>query len=138
MSHLPGVTVELCEDRFEQDWPALWLQTGADGSGGLWKHRALWRLYVAVICAWGVREFREHAVFASQREVAVSCLLRDLGREEDWWQIRLVKIYRVVPPPTKEQVLRIEAANGRLARERAARGGDAVDAMDRRSMGVLA
>ena len=117
MANLPGVKIEYAYERCEREWPKFWFQTGEDGAHGRWKHPALWRIYCCVVDRQGIRTWREHLVFAAQAETAVACLMRDLGQEDDWFEIRTVVIYKVRPPLTAPQVRAVEEANTRLRRE---------------------
>jgi hypothetical protein len=116
---LPGVDVEVVARGWPARWPALWLATGVEIS---WKHPARWTLWVAIIRRDRTWEFREHVVYAASQAVAVACLWRDLRAEEDWWQVRLVQLWKVDPPLTAAQVLDVERANAWLQREVAAAG----------------
>ena len=134
------MAIELRQERYEAEWPALAIITGC-WAPGLWKHKAVWCIEVAVhfrMPVWRVVqtdagnviaagdtwrplryvECREHWVYAKTREAAIGCLVRDLKADPRHEFISHAVIYRVRPPLTASQVHRIEAVNARLMRER--------------------
>lgn len=136
------VAIELREDRYAVEWPALALITGC-WEPGLWKHRAVWCIEAAVhfrMPTWRVVhgdrgdmveigdgwresphvEHWEHWVYAKSREAALSCLVRDLRADPRHEFISHAAVFRITPPLTVGQVQRIEAINSRLLRNRAA------------------
>ncbi len=109
---LSGVPeIEVLEPPSLAGWPGFVLKTGADDSGGMWKHPRRWALWVRILWADGLSEHREHVVLAGSRAAALDGLKRDLRAQEDGWQIRLVQVCRIEAPRTAAELHEIGQAN---------------------------
>ena len=107
-------TVELAYERFDAEWPCVWLVYGDAGVG--WKDPKLSRVYLRIdgyrFLA-GDDRFREYQVRAVKRETAIDRaveLLRSTVPLE-------VTIYHVQLPLTAAEIGQIAAFNARLQRD---------------------
>jgi hypothetical protein len=136
------VAIELREEHWAREFrPRLATLSGC-WEPSLWRHWRIWRIEAAihfrmprwrvvrteggervVVEGWrtGPVEWIEHWVYASHREMAIACLVRDLRADPRAEFISHAAIYRVLPPPTKAEGMELDRINNRLARERAQR-----------------
>lgn len=103
---------------------------------GRWKAPNIWRIEASIhfrMPRWGVVgqdvvvdgwrespyvEWIEHWVYAKDRSMAIACLVRDLKLDSRAEFISYATVYRVLAPPTRQEVMEIETINTRLIRER--------------------
>lgn len=105
-----------CLEAFERLWPATWLVTGDDGSGGRWRDPHLWRFFIAWLGRCNrCREFQERLVLAGDREEASFRMVRGVVAEAPPGEsVSAIELYHVIGPLTPEAVRRIEDLNRRL------------------------
>jgi hypothetical protein len=101
-------------DRFDAEWPAVWLVYGEPSVG--WKDQYISRVFLRID---GYRHlvgddrFREYQVRASKQETAIQ-------RAVEWVQSTVqveITIYRVTLPPSPQRVGFLEAENARIQRD---------------------
>lgn len=122
-------TVEMALERFEAEWPAVWLVYGDDSLG--WKDPHVSRVYVRIDgLSHESRCFREYQVHAVKRETAIERAVEMIASTYPL----CVTVYHVQLPPSAETVGFLESENARIQRDPA--WGRTLLARGRRTLGA--
>lgn len=122
-------TVEMALERFEAEWPRVWLVYGDDSLG--WKDPHVSHVFVRIDgLTHEPRCFREYQVRAVKVETAIERAVEMIASVYPL----CVTVYKVALPPSAATIRFLESENGRIQRDPA--WGQALRGRGRRAVGT--